>query len=130
MTHIFSKLTPVLFGLFHQRFLSLGQGGKKASPLFLRRHFMAGGFLAFSFIFGVLYVFEFHAALSMGEAIAVYQKEVKDIENELNKNEAAYSRAYASAISAHFEVTDGLGPVTEIEYLEKKALVVSPSYFP
>ena len=68
--------------------------------------------------------------LNLGKNIAVLNMELKKTINDFDKNEANYSKVYATAISSYLEEAKILERVSKIEYVEKESLVEAAQYIP
>src|SRR3989338_695431 len=86
--------------------------------------------LALSLLLGIIYVLEFNLVLNLGKNIAVLNMELKKTINDFDKNDANYSKVYATAISSYLEEAKILERVSKIEYVEKESLVEAAQYIP
>src|SRR3989338_4432580 len=85
--------------------------------LFAKRKQLTFLLTVFSLLLGIIYVLEFNLVLNFGKNIAVLNTELKKIENDLDKNEANYSKIYASAVSSYLDQENILERVSKIEYV-------------
>ena len=82
------------------------------------------------FIGGVVYVFEFNAVLGMSDTLTDLHLQLQKAENDLDLNQAIYSRVYSTALQSHFGLDTSFERIARIEYIKKKSLVVSSLFVP
>ena len=100
------------------------------NSIFAKRKHLTALLIISSLLLGIIYVLELNTVLSFGKNISLLNTDLKKVENELDKNEANYSKIYATAISSYLNEGNILERVSKIEYVEKESLVEAVQYIP
>lgn len=113
------------FSVFYFHFIT-----NRLALIFTKKEKISLLLFTISILLGIIYILEFNSILILGKKVSVMNADLVKIQNELDKNEAGFSKIYATAISLYLNDNNTLSRVSKIDYVDKKPLAEADKYIP